>query len=93
MMPVFLAILGLAVLIMIVVSAVIGWGDSTTERAVFHMYWGVATSFVGLFTHTLILFFFIGTGKAIRKACQDHEQAWPFIGESNRFKKIIAAIT
>ena len=45
-MPAFLAILGLAVLIMIIVSAVIGWGDPVTERMVLHMYWGVATSLV-----------------------------------------------
>ena len=90
MMPAFLAILGLVVVIMIIVSAVIGWGDPVTERMVLHMYWGVATSLMGLFAHTLTLFFFIGTGKAIREACQDHEQAWPFIGESSRFKGIIS---
>ena len=65
MMPVFLAVVNLAVTIMMVVSAVLGWGEPSSERVVTHMYWGVATALLGLFGHTLTMFFFIGTSKAI----------------------------
>ena len=89
-MPVFLAVLGLAVVVLIVISALMGFGDMDAGRMVEHMYWGIATALLGLLAHTLTFFFFIGTAKAIREACRDHQPAWPFIGEANRFRSKIA---
>ena len=93
MMPVVLALANVLVAVLIVVSAVIGWNGVSPERVVLHMYWGVGTSILGLLAHTFTLFFFIGTGKAIRLACQDHAVARPFLVQSNRFKKTIAGRT
>jgi hypothetical protein len=53
----------------------------------------VATSFLGLLGHSLTMFFFMGTAKAIKEACKDHTPAWPFIGRANGQKSLIAGRT
>jgi hypothetical protein len=93
MTPVVLAFSQLLIVMMLVISALLGVGVPTSERLVWHMYWGVATSLVALFAHTFTLFFFIGTSKAIRMACQGHVAAQPFVDESNRYKRILAGRT
>jgi hypothetical protein len=93
MMPVFLAGVNFIVLLMLGVSAYLGFGELTTDAVFNHMYWGVATSFLGLFGHSFTMFFFIGTGKAIKEACKDHKPAWPLIGRSNGYKALIAGRT
>lgn len=92
-MPVVLASAQLLIIVMLVISAVVGWNHPPAERVVAHMYWGVATAFVALLAHTFTLFFFIGTSKAIRLECQDHPVALPFVNESNRYKRILAGRT
>lgn len=86
MMPVILAGLNFLTLLLLVVSAISAWVTKTPEAPFAHMYWGVATSLLGLFAHSFTMFFFIGTGKAIKEMCKDHEAAWPFIARSRSFK-------
>jgi hypothetical protein len=93
MTPVVLAFAQLLVVIMLVISAVMGWGHPPAENMVTHMYWGVSTAFLALLAHTLTLFFFIGTSKAIRLECQEHPVAKPFVQESNRYKRMLAGRT
>ena len=92
-MPVFLAAVNFIVLLMLGISAYLGFGQLDTNGVFNHMYWGVATSFLGLFGHSFTMFFFVGTGKAIKEACRDHKPAWPFIGRSNGYKSLIAGRT
>jgi hypothetical protein len=93
MMPVILAAANFLVLVMIIVSAVLGWGEPAEDRMFLHMYWGVTTSLLGLLAHTFTMFFFIGTSKAIRLTCEKHQVAYPFIEQSNTFKRVIAGRT
>lgn len=93
MTPVVLAFSQLLVVVLVVVSAVLGWNHPAEGRLIMHMYWGVATAFVALLAHTLTFFFFIGTSKAIRLTCENHPAAQPFVDESNRFKRILAGRT
>jgi hypothetical protein len=93
MMPVILAFANVLVLVMIIVSAVMGWGQPPEDRMFLHMYWGVATSLLGLLAHTFTMFFFIGTSKAIRLTCEKHQAAYPFIDQSNQFKRVVAGRT
>lgn len=90
MMPAFLAILQLIVLLMLLVTAYLGFGDHDPTGIFSHMYWGVATSILGMFGHTLVMFFLIGTSKAIRLMCKDHKPAWSFIERSNVFKRAVS---
>ena len=92
-MPIILAFTNFLVLVMIIVSAVLGWGQPPEDRMFLHMYWGIATSLLGLLAHTFTMFFFIGTSKAIRLICEKHQAAYPFIEQSNRFKRLIAGRT
>lgn len=90
MMPAFLAVLQFVVLLMLLVSAYLGFGDHDPAGMLSHMYWGVATSILGMFGHTLVMFFLIGTSKAIRLMCKDHKLAWTFVERSNVFKRAVA---
>jgi hypothetical protein len=91
MTPIVLALSQLLVLVLLLVSALVGW---TREGSVaVHMYLGVGTALLALLAHTFTLFFFIGTSKAIRLACQGQAAAQPFVAESNRYKRILAGRT
>jgi len=89
MMPVFLAVVNFAVLLLLIVTAIFGWIARGPEGAITHMYWGVGTVLLGLFGHSMTMFFFIGTGKSIKEMCKDHRPAWPFIQRSREFKRKI----
>lgn len=91
MTPVVLALSQLLVLVLLVISAVVGWTHSGSLAA--HMYWGISTALLALLAHTFTLFFFIGTSKAIRLECQGHAVAQSFVDESNAYKRILAGRT
>lgn len=89
MMPIFLSLVNFAVLVLLLITALLGWGQLTSEQTFTHMYWGITTSLLGLFGHSFTMFFFIGTGKSIKELCKDHKPAWRFIAESNGYKRRI----
>lgn len=91
MMPVALAVSQVLVIVLLWATAIVGW---TREGSLaLHMYLGMATSLLALLAHTLTLFFFIGTSKAIRLTCEGQPDAEHFVAESNRFKKVLAGRT
>ena len=91
MMPVVLAVAQFLVVLLLLATAVAGW--MREGSLALHMYLGMATSLLALLAHTLTLFFFIGTSKAIRIECTGHPEAQHFVAESNRFKKVLAGRT
>ena len=93
MMPVVLAAMNFIVVVMLIITAVYGWGQPSETDMISHMYWGVATSLFGLLSHTFTMFFFIGTSKAIRLACENDPTAQPFIALSKRYIRTIAGRT
>lgn len=90
MTPIVLALSHSVVLALILATALVGWFEDGLAA---HMYLGIATSLLGLLAHTFTLFFFIGTAKAIRLACQGHPEASFFVAEANRFKRQLAGPT
>jgi Na+/H+ antiporter NhaC len=90
-MPRILALLNFVALLLLVVSAVMGYLATAAEPAFTHMYWGVAAALAGLLGHSLTIFFFLGSGRAIKEACRDHQPAWPFIARARALRRTVTA--
>jgi hypothetical protein len=90
MMPLVLAALNLVVLLLLLISAWLGFRPSGAEGTVVHMYWGVGAALVGLLGHSLTMFFFMATGRAVKEACRDHKPAWPLIARSHAYRRLVS---
>src|SRR5207247_1456368 len=51
-----------------------------------HVLWGFVATIVALFAHTITMFYFIGTGSAIKEEARKHEALLPLYQTARRFK-------
>src|SRR5439155_5656037 len=51
-----------------------------------HVLWGLLATIVALFVHTIAMFYFIGTGSAIKEEAKKHAALVPLYQTTRRFK-------
>jgi hypothetical protein len=78
-----LLIVGLMGTLGVAATAVLGYLDSPMQR---HVLVGLASSLLILFSHCWIMFYLIGTGKAIKDAVKEGGLDPAFAEETKRFK-------
>src|SRR5215510_12847891 len=83
-----LLIVGAMATLGLLASAVLGYGlaSPTDPEMPRHVLIALASSLLLLFSHCWIMFYLIGTGKAIKDAVRDHELDPAFAEETKRFK-------
>ena len=83
-----LLIVGAMATLGVVASAVLGYLLSSPTDADMprHVLVGLASSLLLLFSHCWIMFYLIGTGKAIKDAVREHGLDAAFVEETKRFK-------
>jgi len=69
-----------------VATAVMGYGIDSMESMGRHMLVALVACFLVLFSHCWILFFLIGTGKAVKDAVGRASLAGDFVDRTKRFK-------
>ena len=78
---IFISLLGL-------ISAwVLGYGTILGVSLVTHIKFAFPTSLIVLFTHTMTLFYFIGTGKSIKTAVTEYKLDQNFLVQTTALKK------
>jgi MFS family permease len=83
-----LLIIGAMATLGFVATAVIGYtlADPADAEVPLHLLVGLASSLLLLFSHCWIMFYLIGTGKAIKEAVQEHGLDKALIEDTKRFK-------
>jgi len=87
-----LLIVGAMATLGLIASAVLGYGlDASAGREITaemsrHLLVALASSLLLLFSHCWIMFYLIGTGKAIKEAVAEHSLEPALIEETKRFK-------
>jgi hypothetical protein len=83
-----LLIVGAMATLGVVATAVLGYllGSPTDPSLPRHVLVGLASSLLLLFSHCWIMFYLIGTGKAIKDAVKEHGLDPAFAEETKRFK-------
>ena len=81
-----LVILGWISTVGFLVTGVIGWLAPGRASIGVHILTALLTSLLLLFSHCWIMFYLIGTGKALRLAVEDHKLDTEIIEETKRFK-------
>lgn len=67
-------------------TGVIGWLAPGATSIGLHILAALLTSLLLLFSHCWIMFYLIGTGKALRLAVEDHDLDPAIVEETKRFK-------
>ena len=83
-----LLIIGLMATLGFVASGVLGYTltDASDSDMPLHVLVGLASSLLLLFSHCWIMFYLIGTGKAIKEAVKEHGLEPALVEETKRFK-------
>jgi 4-hydroxybenzoate polyprenyltransferase len=85
-----LLVVGLMATIGLLASAVLGYrlpGPATPDMPL-HVLVALASSLLLLFSHCWIMFYLIGTGKAIKEAVKEHGLDARYVEETKRFKNV-----
>lgn len=69
-----------------IATGVVGFGTEPGEALGLHMLLGLASSLLMLFSHCWIMFYLIGTGKAIKVAVVEHDLEGDAIQKTKDFK-------
>jgi hypothetical protein len=88
MMGSALVILGWISTIGFLGTGVIGWLAPGSASIGLHILAALLTSLLLLFSHCWIMFYLIGTGKALRLAVEEHHLDQAIIEETKRFKNL-----
>jgi len=71
-----------------VATGIIGFGFLPQETYALHMLMGLSSAFLLLFSHSWIMFYLIGTGKAIKVAVAEHDLGGDAVQLTKDFKNI-----
>ena len=69
-------------------TGVIGYRIEPHEALGLHMLLGLAASLLILFSHSWIMFYLIGTGKAIKEAVAEHDLGGDAVQQTKDFKNL-----
>jgi hypothetical protein len=88
MMGLALLIVGWMSTLGFVATGIVGFGFIPQETYALHMLLGLSSAFLLLFSHCWIMFYLIGTGKAIKEAVADHDLGGDAVQLTKDFKNL-----
>lgn len=77
-------------LIVTIVDGYLAQADSS--HLLRHITLGLPSTLLVLFTHSLILFYFIGSGKTLKEAVEANQLSRQYIDQTKRFKRITSPL-
>jgi hypothetical protein len=81
-----LLVVGLVATLGFTAAAVVGYRGLAGDGMQLHLLLALVSSLLLLFSHCWIMFFLIGTGKAIKSAVAEHGLETELVAETRRFK-------